>query len=119
MTWLTTSSLRSASDGCVRGGPGGRLPFAETIPRHLFRLSFHFGLFQFLCRLSAVRGSQMSTISGTSITGWRSAARVHRSKMIYESLHTDADCAPERDPTRKWSLVALSWATSIDASRSG
>ena len=35
--------------------------------------------------------------------------------MIHESTDSNPDCAPQRDPTRKWSLVALSVATSIDA----
>ncbi len=88
-----------------------RLTFRPT-----FRLSFHFGLFQFLM----------------PIIGWYGGTRIeHLIKdydhwiafglllfiginMIRESLSKD-DGAPVKDPTRKWTLILLSIATSIDA----
>ncbi len=86
--------------------------------RHYFRLSFHFGLFQALM----------------PVIGWFLGTRVERfiggfdhwiafallvwigGKMIYDSAHHSAELDPRLpDPTRKWSLVLLSLATSIDA----
>jgi manganese efflux pump family protein len=86
--------------------------------RHVFRLSFHFGLFQAL----------MPTI------GWLVGAAVYRyisafdhwvafgllafvgGKMLWEAGHDDKGESPRTiDPTAGWSLVVLSVATSIDA----
>ena len=87
-------------------------------PRQIFRLSFHFGLFQGL----------MPTV------GWVAGFAVHRyiaefdhwiafgllafvgGRMI-RGAFSGGDQAPEtaRDPTSGWSLVFLSIATSIDA----
>ncbi len=89
-----------------------RLTFRPT-----FRLSFHFGLFQFLM----------------PIIGWYGGSRIEHLirdydhwiafglllfigiNMIRESLSKDDDSAPLKDPTRKWTLILLSIATSIDA----
>jgi len=86
--------------------------------RHVFRLSFHFGLFQGL----------MPTI------GWVAGFAVHRyiaafdhwiafcllacvgGKMIREAFFGDKEILDSsKDPTSGWSLVILSVATSIDA----
>jgi manganese efflux pump family protein len=86
--------------------------------RHVFRLAFHFGLFQALM----------------PIIGWTAGSAVQKyisnydhwiafgllgfvgGRMILGALHPDAD---ERrsgsDPTSGWDLVLLSVATSIDA----
>lgn len=84
--------------------------------RPVFRLSWHFGLFQFLM----------------PIVGWLAGVTVYKwvedydhwiafgllafigGKMIYESFHIKA-LTKKSDPTRGWSLVVLSLATSIDA----
>lgn len=85
--------------------------------RQVFRLSFHFGLFQAL----------MPTF------GWLAGKAVHRHiasfdhwiafgllafvgvKMIREALHGGEEEKGPKDPTQGWSLVVLSVATSIDA----
>jgi putative Mn2+ efflux pump MntP len=84
---------------------------------HVFRLSFHFGLFQ----------------AGMPILGWLAGITVQRSiaawdhwiafgllafiggKMMVESLRGEGELRTASDPTRGWSLVVLSFATSIDA----
>lgn len=84
--------------------------------RQTFRLSFHFGLFQFTM----------------PIVGWYVGSAVERylssfdhwvafgllayvgGKMIWDSF-SDEPAGPRRDPTRGTSLVFLSVATSIDA----
>ncbi len=78
--------------------------------RHLFRLGFHFGLFQALMPV-------VGWLAGMTIQGWI-AAYDHwiaftllvfvGGKMIFEAF-------ADHEPTRGWSLIMLSVATSIDA----
>jgi len=86
--------------------------------RHVFRLAFHFGLFQAL----------MPTI------GWAGGIAVHKiiaafdhwiafgllafvgGRMIWSALSGKGEALDlSRDPTKGWTLVVLSVATSIDA----
>lgn len=85
--------------------------------RPLFRLSFHFGWFQFLM----------------PVIGWYLGSRIEQYfkdfdhwiafallaligvKMIREALSDDRGHLSRSDATRGWTLVALSVATSIDA----
>ncbi|MBN1764943.1 MAG: manganese efflux pump [Sedimentisphaerales bacterium] len=84
--------------------------------RAVFRLSWHFGLFQFLM----------------PILGWTAGLTIHKwivdydhwiafgllsfvgGRMIYESFQ-DSSLKESSDPTRGWNLVLFSLATSIDA----
>ncbi len=85
--------------------------------RHLFRLSFHFGLFQALMPV-------IGWMAGMTIQKWI-AAYDHwiafsllafvGGKMILEAFAEDDEDELVRDPTRGWSLIMLSVATSIDA----
>jgi putative Mn2+ efflux pump MntP len=93
------------------------LTLSPLTGRHVFRLAFHFGLFQAL----------MPTI------GWLAGVGIHRyiaaydhwvafgllgfvgGRMCREALAPGPDGTPHRDPTRGWELVLLSVATSIDA----
>jgi putative Mn2+ efflux pump MntP len=94
---------------------GSNLP--RVTFRHFFRLSFHFGLFQFMM----------------PIIGWYGGTKIARfiehfdhwvafglllfigGKMIYESFGEKESISNISDPTRRWSLIMLSIATSIDA----
>jgi putative Mn2+ efflux pump MntP len=86
--------------------------------RQVFRLSFHFGLFQALM----------------PVLGWLAGSAVRRyiadfdhwiafgllgfigGKMLWEALHHEDGARPDSDdPTSGWRLVVLSVATSIDA----
>lgn len=95
---------------------GAGITLDEITGRRTFRLGFHFGFFQFMM----------------PVVGWLAGRSVHRwiaaldhwiafallgyvgTKMIVEALRP----REERqfvDPTRGWTLVTLSVATSIDA----
>jgi putative Mn2+ efflux pump MntP len=85
-------------------------------PRPIFRLSFHFGLFQALMPL-------LGWISGTLIAGYISAwdhwlafalLAFVGIRMVRSGADKDGECY-EVDPSRGGTLIMLSVATSIDA----
>lgn len=88
-------------------------------PRQVFRLSFHFGFFQFIMPLfgwflgAVVFGvaRQWGPWIGFALLVFIGA------RMIHESMKTEEDRGSENcpDPTKGFSLVMLSVATSIDA----
>ena len=84
--------------------------------RHLFRLGFHFGLFQALMPV-------IGWLAGLTIIQWVEAwdhwiafslLAIIGGRMIYEAF-SDEEKTDDRDPTKGLSLVLLSIATSIDA----
>jgi manganese efflux pump family protein len=85
--------------------------------RQVFRLAFHFGLFQALMPIIgwSVGSALYSYISVYDHwVGFGLLAFVG-GKMIWESLHKTAEERALSDPTSGWALVLLSVATSIDA----
>ncbi len=86
--------------------------------RHYFRLSFHFGLFQALMPiLGWFLGTRVERFIG-GFDHWIAFALLIwiGGKMLYDaSKQGDQFDVKVTDPTRKWSLVLLSLATSIDA----
>lgn len=93
------------------------LALGDVSARQTFRLSFHFGLFQFLMPV-------IGWMAGLTIEAWI-AGYDHwlafgllctiGGKMIYEALTAMDEATSRRDPTRGLSLVVLSVATSVDA----
>jgi len=100
-------------------------------PGQRFRLAWHMGLFQFLMPiLGWLAGQQLAGLL-SSIGTFVAAGLVFAvgAKMMYEALRSRPGAVAEkaehliqdelhirrRDPTRGWSLMALSLATSIDA----
>ncbi len=85
-------------------------------PRHVFRLSFHFGLFQFLMPILgwlignglAAQISQYDHWVAFGLLGYVGG------KMLWEAK-SEKESRADIDPTRGLSLVTLSVATSIDA----
>lgn len=86
-------------------------------PRQIFRLAFHFGLFQFAMPL-------LGWAMGLSLVGlvrkwgpWLAFFLLVfiGLKMAYESLRGEENPEVCADPTRGMSLVVLSLATSMDA----
>ncbi|MFH1113014.1 MAG: manganese efflux pump MntP family protein [Pseudomonadota bacterium] len=89
---------------------------SDVTGRHMFRLSWHFGLFQ---GLMTILGAGV----GAGLAGFLSKAghwiafsllAFMGAKMIYESRNPESR-TEDYDPSRGWSLVALSVAVSIDA----
>jgi putative Mn2+ efflux pump MntP len=112
---LTGLALALAMDAfAVALGTGAVL--SRLTGRHLFRLGFHFGLFQALMPV-------IGWLAGLTIMQWVEAwdhwiaftlLAIIGSRMIYEAF-SEEEKTDERDPTRGLSLVLLSIATSIDA----
>jgi len=101
----TTVSLGAGATGRSSGG------------RAAFRLAFHFGLFQALMPL-------VGWLAGRGLAGFFHAIDhwiafglllVVGGRMVWEGLHPDKGDAERGDPSKGWSLIALSIATSIDA----
>lgn len=85
--------------------------------RQTFRLSFHFGLFQFLMPLVGWQAglSVVEYLGGFDHWLAFGLLAVIGGKMIFESFRGEEAERPASDPTRGVSLVLLSVATSLDA----
>jgi putative Mn2+ efflux pump MntP len=84
--------------------------------RHTFRLAWHFGLFQFLMTVIGwFGGAGMATFTH-GLNYWIAFGLLTLlgANMIRQSRHPESR-TEGYDPTRGWSLVGLSVATSIDA----
>jgi putative Mn2+ efflux pump MntP len=84
-------------------------------PRRIFRLSFHFGLFQFLMPLIGWYGGELLSkhIGGMGqILVFLLLVGIGF-KMIYDGLKPASEDSP--DLSRGWTLVILSIGTSLDA----
>jgi manganese efflux pump family protein len=118
MDWLTLLGLAVAlaMDAFAVALAAG-ITIDRLTGRHLFRLGFHFGLFQAMMPV-------LGWLAGMSIHRWITAIdhwvafallALIGGKMIWEALSHEEENPPRADPTRGWSLVMLSVATSIDA----
>ena len=88
----------------------------QITPRHVFRLSFHFGLFQFLMPVIGWSIGQGVADWMGMFDHWLAFGLLAYvgGKMLWEACYGQAD-AVKVDPTRGWRLVTLSVATSLDA----
>jgi putative Mn2+ efflux pump MntP len=96
---------------------GVSIALGGTSKRQTFRLAWHFGLFQ---ALMPVVGWAAGTSVRPWIEGWDHwlafiLLSVVGGRMIFESVRSSSGESIRTDPTRGWSLVVLSIATSIDA----
>lgn len=84
--------------------------------RHIFRLSWHFGFFQAAMPvLGWFGGTAFSSFMASFAHGLASGLLFFIGlRMIWESRRS-GDRVKAHDPTRGWSLVGLSLATSMDA----
>jgi manganese efflux pump family protein len=90
--------------------------------RQMFRLAFHFGLFQFFMPLIGWLLGGLATSFIGPLAKYVAAVILAfiGARMIYNVVVCDDDGVDaECDPTRGWSLIGLSVATSIDALGAG
>ena len=103
--------------GCDAFAVGLGVGLTCTRPRQIFRLSFHFGIFQFMMPLLGyLAGHTLADVVQT--WGPIMAASVLfflGGHMIWEAIKGEAAVECKSDPTKGLSLVVLSLATSIDA----
>jgi putative Mn2+ efflux pump MntP len=93
---------------------------ARLTPRHVFRLGFHFGLFQCLmCVIGWLAGPRVAAMLG-GYDDWAACALLSAlgGKMLWDAWKGEG-LAARADPTRGLMLVTLSLATSIDALAAG
>lgn len=85
--------------------------------RHLFRLGFHFGLFQALMPIIGWLAGLGLKEMIASFAPWVAFGLLCfvGGKMIVEALSEEESSGKKKDPTKGMSLVLLSLATSIDA----
>ncbi|MHB1035636.1 MAG: manganese efflux pump MntP [Pirellulales bacterium] len=117
LTWLNLLgiSLGLAMDAFAVSIAAG-LTLARVTHRHVFRLSFHFGLFQFMMPvLGWAVGREVAAYLG-GYDHWLAFGLLAfvGGKMLWEAYKGE-DRESRADPTRGWMLVTLSVATSIDA----
>jgi putative Mn2+ efflux pump MntP len=103
--------------GCDAFAVGLALGGRFGAPRQVFRLSFHFGFFQFAMPLIGWGLGAGLAVVAARYAPWLAAAVLVfiGAKMAWESLAAPGERTHGLDPTKGWSLVALSMATSIDA----
>lgn len=116
MPLLETMALAAAL-GCDAFAVGLAVGARHHAPRQVFRLSFHFGFFQFVMPLAGWWLGGRLSVFAQDYAPWIAFALLVfiGGKMIKESLGPPEARAHGADPTRGWSLVALSLATSLDA----
>ena len=93
------------------------LTLDRVTPRRTFRLAFHFGLFQ---ALIPVLGWAAGLTVRSMIESWDHwlafvLLAFVGGRMLWEAVRGGDGQREPRDPTRGWTLVVLSVATSIDA----
>lgn len=84
--------------------------------RHVFRMAFHFGLFQFMMTMLGWLAGRSVAHHVIAYDHWVAFALLGLigGKMLWEARSSEAP-QYSGDPTRGWSLVGLSLATSMDA----
>jgi putative Mn2+ efflux pump MntP len=89
--------------------------------RQVFRLSFHFGLFQSLMSLAGALAGLLFVRYVESCDHWIVFALLTLIglRMIYLSVKGEPERLAEADLTRGWALIGLSLAVSIDALGAG
>jgi putative Mn2+ efflux pump MntP len=85
-------------------------------PRHYFRLSWHFGLFQFIMPLiGALTGKFLMNYTDNLNIIAALILFIIAFKMFKDSLKNNTDRCYTSDPTTGFTLIFLSVATSMDA----
>lgn len=84
---------------------------------HVFRAGFHFGLFQGLMPVLGWLAGQTLAASLSAYARWIAFGllMILGAKMLIEARSSSGQTEAAKDPTRGWSLISLSIATSLDA----
>ena len=84
--------------------------------RHTFRICFHFGLFQFLMPILGWFIGRQFSVMISAWDHWLAFALLAGlgGKMVWQAFQKELTLSGD-DPTRGWTLVGLSLATSLDA----
>jgi putative Mn2+ efflux pump MntP len=119
LSWLTILGIAVglAMDAFAVAVATG-LALDQVTGRHRFRLGFHFGLFQFLMPVLGWAAGNELIAYIRAYDHWVAFALLSLvgGRMLWESREPRKDRdGPRADPTRGWSLVTLSVATSLDA----
>lgn len=95
---------------------GTALSLPSLTGRHLFRFSWHFGLFQALMPIIGWYAGMTIQKWIVAFDHWVAFALLAfiGGRMLWEAFHPE-EKSDSSDPTRGWSLIVLSVATSIDA----
>lgn len=114
ITLFITAVALGADAFAVSAAVSGGLQ--EVTFRHTFRLTWHFGLFQALMTLIGWFGGAVVSEHMYGVNNWLAFGILTGLgiKMIVESKDSE-ERVKDYDPTRGWSLVGLSVATSLDA----
>ena len=93
------------------------LALDRITPRRTFRLAFHFGLFQALMPILGWAGGLTVRSRIEAWDHWVALTLLAfvGGRMLWEAVRGGGSDDERRDPTRGWTLVVLSVATSIDA----
>jgi manganese efflux pump family protein len=117
LSWLALLALSVglAMDALAVAVAAG-LTIGTVTPRHVFRLGFHFGLFQFMMPIIGWLAGESLTAYIDGYDCWLAFALLGYvgGKMLWEA-RGPRDPENSNDPTRGLRLVTLSVATSIDA----
>jgi putative Mn2+ efflux pump MntP len=113
LTLLGTALALAMDAFAVSAAVSASLPMVTG--RHVFRLAFHFGLFQFLMPIGGWLGGRLVAQKLASVDHWIAFGLLLALgvRMIWNASANEE--AQPRDPTRGFSLVLLSIATSVDA----
>ncbi len=95
---------------------GAGLVIPRLTPRHVFRMAFHFALFQFMMPIIGWSAGQTVSRYISAYDHWIAFGLLTfiGGKMFCEAFSSHPEEA-RSDPTRGWRLFMLSIATSIDA----
>ena len=117
LSWLALLGLSVglAMDAFAVAVAAGMAVDAVT-PRHVFRLGFHFGLFQFMMPIVGWLAGEQLAASISGYDHWVAFALLDYvgGKMLWEA-RGKKNAEGNSDPTRGLRLLTLSVATSIDA----
>lgn len=121
MNWITVLgiSLGLAMDAFAVSIATG-LKLGRATPRHVFRLAFHFGLFQFMMPVIGWYLGQQVAALIERFDHWIAFGLLAMigGRMLWDAGN-ERESDAKSDPTRGLSLVTLSVATSIDALAAG